>query len=86
MLLSEFRDDFTLQLTQANQKIQQLTGELQQLQQQALKLSGAIEAVDLIEQNCGEPVATPVVELVSDFEEASVLDVEVAPVKRTTKK
>jgi uncharacterized protein (DUF3084 family) len=81
MKLQEFRDDFQLQLQQVSQKIQELTTELQGLQQQALKLQGACEAVDLIDQNMDL-----VVPQVVDFEEPSIIDVESTPIKRTTKK
>lgn len=81
MLLSEIRQDFELQLTQVNQKIQQLSTELQQLQQQSLKLQGACEAVDLIEQNT-ESVVVPI----SPVDAFDTIDVETTPVKRTTKK
>jgi hypothetical protein len=81
MQFTEFKEDFKLQLSQVTQKIQELNVELLQLQQQALKLQGAVEAVDLIEQNF-----VPLSVAVTDFEESAIIDVESIPVKRTTKK
>jgi hypothetical protein len=63
MELQEFKDDFSKQLQQEQNQIIELNQQLQSHQQQAFKLQGAIEAINLVQQHYPSPVTPDVVDV-----------------------
>lgn len=59
MELQKFKQDFTIQLQQEYDKINDLNVKINKHQQQALKLQGAIGAIDLIMQSVVDDTKLP---------------------------